>query len=132
MNRNAIKHLLWLFGTWLLLLVVYGSLSMWVVDFLSASETGIVLLILSVTWIAGGLLVFFLLWKGLEPASFTKGLLAMTVLQFLILLLSFLIIIFVIKKNKAFLCYHVCIGFIPMLVVQSIHLSRMANKKTPP
>jgi hypothetical protein len=113
-------------------MVTYAFVFTWVVDFLSALETGIVLLLLSVTWIAGGMLVFFLLWKGVEPARFTKGLLAMTVVQFLLLLLSFILIIFIIKENKALLCYHVCIGFIPMLIVQTIHLARLANEKTHP
>jgi hypothetical protein len=132
MNNIAIKHLFWLLATWILLMVTYAFVFTWVVDFLSALETGIVLLLLSVTWIAGGMLVFFLLWKGFEPARFTKGLLAMTVVQFLLLLLSFILIIFIIKENKALLCYHVCIGFIPMLIVQTIHLARLANEKTHP
>jgi hypothetical protein len=132
MNNIAIKHLFWLLATWILLMVTYAFVFTWVVDFLSALETGIVLLLLSVTWIAGGMLVFFLLWKGVEPARFTKGLLAMTVVQFLLLLLSFILIIFIIKENKALLCYHVCIGFIPMLIVQTIHLARLANEKTHP
>lgn len=130
MNRIAIKHLFWLLGTWLLLIAIYGFLSIWVIAFLSVLETAIVLGVLSVTWMVGGILVFFLLWKGFEPAKFTKGLLAMTVVQFFLLLLSFIIIIFILKENKVLLCYHICIGFIPMLIVQTIHLARLANEKT--
>ena len=129
MNKIAVKYLFWLVAMWLLLMGVYAFLSVMVFDFLSAAETGIVLLALSVTWISGGILVFCLLWKRVEPAQFTKGLLAMTVVQFILLLLSFILIIILIKKNKASLCYHVCFGFIPMLVVQTIHLARVAQEK---
>jgi hypothetical protein len=132
MKINATRHLYWLIGSLFVFLLFYYSLFTFVIRFLSNTEASIVLLFLSITWLVGGLMVFVMLKKQYSPVDFTKGLLAMIVVQFLILLLSFVLVAFVIKTNKAAMCYHLCFGFLPMMVVQTTHLSRMANKKTPP